>query len=295
MADTEKKVRSIRADDETFQKFRTLCEEWGGQSEAFNALISAYELAQAKKLLSGQADSISDFQAKVDSVVQAYISALEITTGTENRIRAEFKAQLDSQTQTIISLQQRTATLESDLTEQEDEYKAIIGELQAELIEVKAALAKAEDTTGNAIAAKEQADKIAALATDKAEQLETEVQELKDKANASDEYRAKSEQLFAEVEKLKVEVERLQAMQRTSEREYTKTLDELKAKATEEKTKIEREHKREIEIEVKSAKIEVAEKYQAQIEKLQQQHSAQIAELLLSKQPKQSSKTKATN
>ena len=64
MADTEKKVRSIRADDETFQKFRTLCEEWGGQSEAFNALISAYELAQAKKLLSGQADSISDFQAK---------------------------------------------------------------------------------------------------------------------------------------------------------------------------------------------------------------------------------------
>ena len=295
MADTEKKVRSIRADDETFQKFRTLCEEWGGQSEAFNALISAYELAQAKKLLSGQADSISDFQAKVDSVVQAYISALEITTGTENRIRAEFKAQLDSQTQTIISLQQRTATLESDLTEQEDEYKAIIGELQAELIEVKAALAKAEDTTGNAIAAKEQADKIAALATDKAEQLETEVQELKDKANASDEYRAKSEQLFAEVEKLKVEVERLQAMQRTSEREYAQTLNDLKTKAAEEKTKIEREHKREIEIEVKSAKIEVAEKYQAQIEKLQQQHSAQIAELLLSKQPKQSSKTKATN
>ena len=283
MADTEKKVRSIRADDETFQKFRTLCEEWGGQSEAFNALISAYELAQAKKLLSGQADSISDFQAKVDSVVQAYISALEITTGTENRIRAEFKAQLDSQTQTIISLQQRTATLESDLTEQEDEYKAIIGELQAELIEVKAALAKAEDTTGNAIAAKEQADKIAALATDKAEQLETEVQELKDKANASDEYRAKSEQLFAEVEKLKVEVERLQAMQRTSEREYAQTLNDLKTKAAEEKTKIEREHKREIEIEVKSAKVEVAEKYQAQIEKLQQQYSAQIKELLLSK------------
>ena len=68
-----------------------------------------------------------------------------------------------------------------------------------------------------------------------------------------------------------------------------------RAKAEEEKAKIEKEYKREIEIEVKSAKIEVAEKYQAQIEKLQQQHSAQIAELLLSKQPKQSSKTKATN
>ena len=287
MADTEKKVRSIRADDETFQKFRTLCEEWGGQSEAFNALISAYELAQAKKLLSGQADSISDFQAKVDSVVQAYISALEITTGTENRIRAEFKAQLDSQTQTIISLQQRTAALESDLSEQEENYKEKIGELNGKVLDLNAALAKAQETAATAVTAKEQADKI--------EQLETEVQELKDKANASDEYRAKSEQLFAEVEKLKVEVERLQAMQRTSEREYMQTLNDLKAKEEEEKAKIEKEYKREIEIEVKSAKIEVAEKYQAQIEKLQQQHSAQIAELLLSKQSSKTKQPKATN
>ena len=198
-----------------------------------------------------------------------------------------FCRQANSQTQTIISLQQRTAALESDLTEQEDGYKAKIGELNGTVLDLNAALAKAQETAATAVTAKEQADKIAALATDKAEQLETEVQELKDKAKASDEYRAKSEQLFAEVEKLKVEVERLQAMQRTSEREYTKTLDELKAKATEEKTKIEREHKREIEIEVKSAKVEIAEKYQAQIEKLQQQHSAQIAELLLSKQLEQ--------
>ena len=34
-------------------------------------------------------------------------------------------------------------------------------------------------------------------------------------------------------------------------------------------------------MEVKSAKVEVAEKYQSQIEKMQQQHSAQITEILL--------------
>ena len=286
MSETEKKVRSIRADEEVYSKFKAVCEEMGGQNEGLSALINTYELSAAKKLLSGQADNISDFQAKIDSVVQAYISALEITAGTENRIRAEFKAQLDSQTQTIISLQQRTAALESDLTQQEDEYKAKIGELNRTVLELNAALTKAQETEVNSVTAKEQADKIAALATDKAEQLETEVQELKDKAKASDEYRAKSEQLFAEVEKLKVEVERLQAMQRTSEREYMQTLNDLKAKAEEEKAKIEKEYKREIEIEVKSAKIEVAEKYQAQIEKLQQQHSAQIAELLLPQKKK---------
>ena len=292
MSETEKKVRSIRADEEVYAKFKAVCEDMGGQNEGLSALITAYELSTAKKLLSGQADSISDFQAKIDSVVQAYVSALEITAGTETRIRADFKAQLDSQTQTIISLQQRTAALESDLKEQEDEYKAKIGELNGTVLELNAALAKAQETAANAVTAKEQADKIAALATDKAEQLETEVQELKDKANASDEYRAKSEQLFDEVEKLKVEVERLQAIQRTSEREYTQTLNDLKAKAEEEKTRIEENHKRELEIEVKSAKVEIAEKYQAQIEKLQQQHSAQISDLLLS-QKKVSQKKKS--
>lgn len=292
MSETEKKVRSIRADEEVYAKFKAVCEDMGGQNEGLSALITAYELSTAKKLLSGQADSISDFQAKIDSVVQAYVSALEITAGTETRIRADFKAQLDSQTQTIISLQQRTAALESDLKEQEDEYKAKIGELNGTVLELNAALAKAQETAANAVTAKEQADKIAALATDKAEQLETEVQKLKDKANASDEYRAKSEQLFDEVEKLKVEVERLQAIQRTSEREYTQTLNDLKAKAEEEKTRIEENHKRELEIEVKSAKVEIAEKYQAQIEKLQQQHSAQISDLLLS-QKKVSQKKKS--
>lgn len=292
MPETEKKVHSIRADEKVYTKFKAVCEDMGGQNEGLSALITAYELSTAKKLLSGQADSISDFQAKIDSVMQAYVSALEITAGTETRIRADFKAQLDSQTQTIISLQQRTAALESDLTEQEDEYKAKIGELNGTVLELNAALSKAQETVANAVTAKEQADKIAALATDKAEQLETEVQELKDKANASDEYRAKSEQLFAEVEKLKVEVERLQAIQRTIEREYTQTLNDLKAKEEEEKTRIEENHKRELEIEVKSAKVEIAEKYQAQIEKLQQQHSAQISDLLLS-QKKVSQKKKS--
>lgn len=281
MSETEKKVRSIRADEEVYAKFKAVCEDMGGQNEGLSALIAAYELSTAKKLLSGQADSISDFQAKIDSVVQAYLSALEITAGTETRIRADFKAQLDSQTQTIISLQQRISALESDLTQQEDEYKAKIGELNGTVLELNAVLAKAQETVANAVTAKEQADKIAALATDKAEQLETEVKELKDKANASDEYRAKSEQLFAEVKKLKVEVERLQSMQRTSEREYTKTLNDLKANAEKEKTRIEKEYKREIDIEVKSAKVEVTERYQAQIEKLQQQHSAQISELIM--------------
>lgn len=265
MSETEKKVRSIRADEEVYAKFKVVCEEMGGQNEGLSALITAYELSTAKKLLSGQADSISDFQAKIDSVVQAYVSALEITAGTETRVRADFRAQLDSQAQTIIRLQQRNAALESDLSAQEDNYKAKIGELNGEVLELKQTLEKAQETAANAVIAKEQADKIAALATDKAEQLATEVQQLTDKAAQSDTYKAAADEAAAELEKLKTELSAVRS-----------ELKQAKETAAAQIAAAQTQHERELALEVKAARAEVREKYQDRIDLLQQQHSDQI-------------------
>ena len=286
MSENEKKVRSIRADEEVFAKFKAICEETGGQNEGLAALISAYELSTAKRLLSGQADSISDFQTRVDGIVKAYISALEITAGTEERVRNEFRAQLDSQTQTIISLQQRTTALESDLSENENGYKAQIGELNGEIIELKAAFEKAQDTAAAAVIAKEQADKIAALATDKAEQLAAEVQQLTAKADQSDSYKAAADQNAAELEKVKSELATVRA-------ELQKAQDTAAAQLT----AAAEQHDKELALEIKAAKAEVREKYQdridtmqqqhtEQIKALQDQHAAQIAELIERSKPK---------
>lgn len=286
MSENEKKVRSIRADEEVFAKFKAICEETGGQNEGLAALISAYELSTAKKLLSGQADSISDFQTRVDGIVKAYISALEITAGTEERVRNEFRAQLDSQTQTIISLQQRTAALESDLSENENGYKAQIGELNGEIIELKAALEKSQDTAQTAVIAREQSDKIARLATDKAEQLTADVQELTVKADQSDSYKTAAEQTAAELDRVKSE---LAAVRAELQKAQENAAAQLNAAAE--------RHSKELAFEIKAAKAEVREKYQdridtmqqqhtEQIKALQDQHAAQIAELIERSKPK---------
>ena len=51
MAEMEKKVRSIRADDEVYAKFKEVCEQAGGQNEALSALISSYELDKQPLLM----------------------------------------------------------------------------------------------------------------------------------------------------------------------------------------------------------------------------------------------------
>ena len=74
MAEMEKKVRSIRADDEVYAKFKEVCEQAGGQNEALSALISSYELETAKGMLPGQATSIDDFKSRIDGVIYTALS-----------------------------------------------------------------------------------------------------------------------------------------------------------------------------------------------------------------------------
>lgn len=62
----EKKVRSIRADDTTFDKFKSLCDELGGHSECLNSLISTYELGRAKELIPEHQVNISEFQSHAE-------------------------------------------------------------------------------------------------------------------------------------------------------------------------------------------------------------------------------------
>ncbi|MDE6848359.1 MAG: hypothetical protein K2O29_02015 [Ruminococcus sp.] len=52
MAEEIVKARSFRISDEVTEKFRLLCGEFDNQNTALNALISAYEVQQAKAVLS---------------------------------------------------------------------------------------------------------------------------------------------------------------------------------------------------------------------------------------------------
>ena len=84
---SQNKTRSIRATDEIFTKFKEITESIGsGTNESLSALINAYELQQAKQVLTGQAALIDDFKTRADGIIKAYISALELSVNAEDRI-----------------------------------------------------------------------------------------------------------------------------------------------------------------------------------------------------------------
>lgn len=108
----ETKVTSVRADEETTAQFKSLLEQFPNGTECLKMLLNAYELEQAKGILTGQGTDISDFQAHADSLIRAYITALDLTANAENRIRSEFRDRPDSKDKTIQELQHRVEVAE---------------------------------------------------------------------------------------------------------------------------------------------------------------------------------------
>lgn len=268
LSDDKKIVRSIRADESTYSKFKSVCEELGGQQEGLTALLNAYELQQAKGILTGQATNIDDFTSRVDGIVKAYISALELTANTEERIRNEFAVQLDSQTKTIADLQAREEKAKTALSELKADTDTKIKALQSELTETKTALTAATEKTVNSTIAKEQAERIANMTAEQLENIKKQVADLTAKAEQSD--------------RLKKSLDDVSMKLSDTEKE----LQEVKADRQRQLEVMQADHKRQIDIlkserdtAVKSAIAETTLTYQTKISELQQQQAEQIKAL----------------
>ena len=218
MAEMEKKVRSIRADDEVYAKFKEVCEQAGGQNEALSALISSYELETAKGMLPGQATSIDDF--------------------------ADYTALSDQSEQT------RTAH-------------------QAEVTELQAMYDLAQDKAIQAEKQREQAEKIANMATEQVEQLKTRVSELTAKANKSDEYKADKELLEASEAACKARIGELEKKLVEEQEKAAAAMAAAAEMAAQDKASA-----------VKVAVADTKELYQTKIEQMQQAYTAQINALI---------------
>lgn len=278
MAETvtsEKKVRSIRADEETFNRFKEICEQVGGQQEALTALISSYELSNAKSILTGQADNIDDFKSRIDGLVRVYINALDMTANAEERIKGNFKERIESQAKTIEMLQLKAEVAESNLKALQDATSVQIADMTNKLNETEKrcqSLAKQAETANKEC---EQAERISAMTTERAEQLKEQVAELTAKAEQSDSYKAKAEQATADLEEHKRQSD-------TAINSYKAEIAQLKEQLRVEQADKEKELKsaeKEKETAVKLAIAETREKYQDKIEELQTKQAEQLVEL----------------
>ena len=269
MAEMEKKVRSIRADDEVYAKFKEVCEQAGGQNEALSALISSYELETAKSILSGQATSIDDFKSRIDGVIRAYISALDLSVSAEERVRADYRQRMNTQVKTIEDLQTRNEQLTADYTALSEQSEQAQTAHQTEVTELRAMYDLAQDKVTQAEKQREQAEKIANMATEQVEQLKTMVSELTAKANKSDEYKADKERLEASEAVCKARIGELEKKLVEEQEKAAAAMAAAAEMAAQNKASA-----------VKVAVADTKELYQAKIEQMQQAYTAQINALI---------------
>lgn len=108
-------ARTFRITEETAEKLKSICADFGNQNTALESLISAYEVQNAVDTLTDRQTDIADYNSHIQALQEAFLHSLELTENTENRIRAEFQKLLESKDSMIISLQESLKQAKSDV------------------------------------------------------------------------------------------------------------------------------------------------------------------------------------
>jgi len=120
----ELKVKSFRADDETFEKFKSLAtEEFGNQGQCLTALINLYEIEKSKLVLGDRKLEVETFQSHLNRLAEMFLSSMHLNQDAEIRIRGEFEKLLISKDKTISDLQAKASELAVAKQSQEDAAK----------------------------------------------------------------------------------------------------------------------------------------------------------------------------
>ncbi|MDE6834956.1 MAG: hypothetical protein K2J39_12040 [Ruminococcus sp.] len=221
MAEKNNSVLTIRADDEIKARFKSLAESLGNQATALESLLNAYEMQTAKDILKDRRTDIEDFDTHLQAISRAFLHSLEVTVNTTERVRAEFQRQLDGKDLTISDLKERIKLAErSEQTakEQVTAIECVMSELREQtsnqLISLRSELDSVKKSLTTAI--EQLTDKQALLdeyrkRLEKAEQGISEIPDLKEKINVSEQEKKAAEQkierLTAELSKQKSEFE----------------------------------------------------------------------------------------
>ena len=226
-------------------------------------------LETAKGMLPGQATSIDDFKSRIDGVIRAYISALDLSVSAEERVRADYRQRMNTQVKTIEDLQTRNEQLLADYTALSEKSEQAQIAHQAEITELRSMCDLAQDKALQAEKQREQSEKIANMATEQVEQLKTKVSELMAKASQSDEYKSDRDRLQASETTCKARIGELEKKLVEEQEKSAATIAAAAEMAAQDKASA-----------VKVAVADTKELYQTKIEQMQQAYTAQINALI---------------
>lgn len=195
----EKKPISIRADESTADKFKEIAANYPSPNEALTALLQAYEMQAAQRVIPGQADIIADFECYLQRATDLFIAALDSQLSAEERARANAAAQIESKDSVIISLQRQLKDSQ-DLAKSADERAK-----QAEK-ELEAVRTAAEERVHAADQRADSAESKARQAEEHAHTLEELNVELQTNKANTDELKRRIDELTADKEQTAAEL-----------------------------------------------------------------------------------------
>lgn len=92
----EIKQTNFRIDTDTAEVFRKFCEENGfNQAQGFDHIIQVMELNRAKTEIPDRLTEITTFEEYVKKVMESYLNSLQIAQNTEERVREEFRRDIE--------------------------------------------------------------------------------------------------------------------------------------------------------------------------------------------------------
>jgi DNA repair exonuclease SbcCD ATPase subunit len=257
------KTRSIRADENTLERFKAISEEFDNQSVALESLINAYELQQSKAVLTDVKTDIEDFDSHLNSIQKGYLHILELNQNAEHRIRGEFQQQLESKDKQIIDLQQRVDKAELSAKTSEDTANTLKATLE-------------EQSTANAETLAIINEKLL-VATNRIDTLETAIIDKQVIIDSLNKQLATATEQIDKAESALTQLDELQKQLATAETTI-KSLEEKLTKQEEhalEQSKLAEER---AEINVQRAVLEERSKSQGKIEQLMQHNDELVTQ-----------------
>jgi len=136
--DTELKVRSLRIDENTFEKFKNIAsQEFGNQGQCLTALVNLYETENSKNSLVERKVEIESFQLYVNKLNELFISSLNLNQDAEERVKSNFEKLLISKDNIIADLQDRLSASISFAAEFNNNMSTIKEKLETKELKIK--------------------------------------------------------------------------------------------------------------------------------------------------------------
>ena len=217
---TQTIVRSVRGDQETFDKFADFCKENGiTQGTALNRLLDFAEAEKNKLAMPGSKDDIEAFEKSARLLYQLYITAISSAGNAKDLASAEYRTELSQAKNEIETLREEKESLMKELSE-----------VKRKLDETKHELANVIDAANQTrIDLKQKSQKAEQLA----ENLSVENTALKEEKSKNSEKIASYDTLNAKYEALKSENSRLisEYEDKLRKAEYEKKFAVMQAKS----------------------------------------------------------------